>query len=170
MTSRGRATAARFWLLAAASLLVAAASAQSDRPRRVHALATGEPVAVRRLHVPRRGDGAARPVLLAAQVRGTVEAAVPLRRARRRPDQRAQPPCCVQRPDSQRERVQRFRARGLDAGDALPWHHTVRSSRGRRCWAKYSCKHAIVKTLFEKIRSIIRLSKNYALLGPSNRP
>jgi hypothetical protein len=30
----------------------------------------------------------------------------------------AQPPCCVQRPDSQRERAQRFRARGIVAGAA----------------------------------------------------
>jgi len=81
-------------LLAAASLLVAAAA---PARRRVH-VGAGQPVAVRRLHERQRGDGA-RPVLLAAQVRSAVEAAVPLRRAPRRPDARAEPHRGVRRPD-----------------------------------------------------------------------
>ena len=67
------------------------------RRRSVH-VGAGQPVAVRRLHGRQRGDGA-RTVLLAAQVRSAVEAAVPLRRAPRRPDARAEPHRGVRRPD-----------------------------------------------------------------------
>ena len=67
------------------------------RRRSVH-VSAGQPVAVRRLHGRQRGDGA-RTVLLAAQVRVAVETAVPLRRAPRRPDARAEPHRGVRRPD-----------------------------------------------------------------------